>query len=149
MKNIKKLLVFTLCMLLLTGCTIKQQYGIKINSDKSVELKILIAMDNEAIDYSISSNEEDSSISYDDSYFSDNNYNIYYYDGASASTYDNTYDYTVDVYGSMNDSTSSSYTDEERWNYLEENLGIQSLENEGYTVEKYEEGTDIKGYTIK
>ena len=182
MKKLKKLLVFTLCILLLTGCTMKQQYGIKINSDKSVELSVILAMDNELIDYMIASDEEDSSSSYDDSYFSDDTYDgIYFNDDTYDDSYDSTYDdyysdstyddtYTdyyddstysdstyddgsFDISGSLDGSEAPTHTDEERWAYLEESFnsnygGIQSLEEQGYTVERYEEGSNVKGYTV-
>ena len=151
MKKLKKLLVFTLCILLLTGCTMKQQYGIKINSDKSVELSVILAMDNELIDYMIASDEEDSSSSYDDSYFSDDTYDgIYFNDDTYDDSYDSTYDdyysdstyddtYTdyyddstysdstyddgsFDFSGSLDDSEAPTHTDEERWSYLEESF---------------------------
>ncbi len=172
MKKLKKLLVFTLCILLLTGCTMKQQYGIKINSDKSVELSVILAMDNELIDYMIASDEDDSFGSYDDSYFNDDtyddSYDSTYDDYYSDSTYDDTYtdyyddstysdstydDGSFDFSGSLDDSEAPTHTDEERWSYLEESFnssygGIQSLKEQGYTVERYEEGSNVKGYTV-
>ncbi len=102
MKKIKRVFVLLLAVVLLAGCSMKEDFNLKIRSDKKVGFEVKLLMDNEMIDTMIS----------------------------------------------MNDSTSEegkTYTDEERWKYLDESDTCKS--EEGYTCEKITEG-DYKGFKM-
>ncbi len=49
-KTLKTLVAFVIAVLLLTGCAMREQVGIKVSSDSKLSLRMLIAMDDEMID---------------------------------------------------------------------------------------------------
>ena len=57
-KILKKIVCLLVCILLLTGCSMRAEYSIGINKDKSVDLGISYALDNELIDLMLSDGEE-------------------------------------------------------------------------------------------
>ena len=60
-KTIKIVLLLAIIMLLFTGCSMKENVGITVSKDKKVSVKIISAMDDEMIDYSIGMSNGDSS----------------------------------------------------------------------------------------
>ena len=91
MKNFGKVLIVLVSVMLLGGCGVKVEYNAKINNDNSMEFSVLAAYDNEMIDAMMSN----------DSSINDNT-------GLDSS------------YGVTDSSQTPSYTDEDRWNFLEE-----------------------------
>lgn len=56
MKKGKKIIaLFAISMLLLTGCTMKMEYGMNIHSDKSMDFNVIVGMDDELLNAAISS----------------------------------------------------------------------------------------------
>ena len=56
MKKCKKLLVFgMMSILLMTGCTMRMEYGMEIRKDKSMDFNVVVAMDEELLNAMISS----------------------------------------------------------------------------------------------
>lgn len=49
-KTLKTLVAFIVAVLLLTGCAMREEVGIKVTSDSKLSLRMLIAMDDEMID---------------------------------------------------------------------------------------------------
>lgn len=100
MKKLFKLATLCLAVVLLTGCGMKAEYGIKISKDKDVTIEITSAQDDEMIDYSITNGQEGQDV-----------------------------------------------TDEQRWEYLEE----QAKEDDSYKdYERVKYDKDgYKGYTYK
>lgn len=102
-KTIKIVLLLALITLLFTGCSMKENVGITVSKDKKVSVKVISAMDDEMIDYSIGMQSEDSS-------------------------------------------EEKTYTDEERWAYIESNMSTDEA-YQSYTKEKYDQD-GYKGYVF-
>ena len=98
MKNFKIIVCSLVVCLLLTGCGMRMNIGLEVSKNKEVQAKIISAMDNEMIDFSISSaNGEESE-------------------------------------------QSKTYTDAERWEYVEKN---DEDSYEGYKKERYDQDSNI------
>ena len=122
MKNFGKVLIVLVSVMLLGGCGVKVEYNAKINNDNSMEFSVLAAYDNEMIDAMMSN----------DSSINDNT-------GLDSS------------YGVTDSSQTPSYTDEDRWNFLEEAFSSGEMPiTDSESAERYEDG-EYKGYkaTIK
>ena len=122
MKNFGKVLIVLVSVMLLGGCGVKVEYNAKINNDNSMEFSVLAAYDNEMIDAMMSN----------DSSINDNT-------GLDSS------------YGVTDSSQTPSYTDEDRWNFLEEAFSSGEMPiTDNESAERYEDG-EYKGYkaTIK
>jgi len=64
MKKVKKIIVFVMIMVLMAGCTMKENITLTITSDKNFKVAMVVAMDNEMIDAMLSmgsSSDEESS----------------------------------------------------------------------------------------
>ncbi len=101
MRKLKHLVVLLMAVLLVSGCKMKAEYNMAIKSDKSMDLSVIIGMDDELLEMMLS----------DD----DNNSN-------------------------------ASYTEADKWKYLEESLDIDK-ESKNFKVEKYTEN-GFKGYKL-
>ena len=95
----KKMFIVSLILILLSGCGVKNNVFMTINEDKSLNLVVLEAYDNETIDGALKE---------------ENN-------------------------------KDKTYTDEERWEFLDERLKSKIKDLPLATAEKYENG-DYKGY---
>lgn len=109
MKKISKLFVLFFAVVLLAGCGMKENFNLKIQSDKKVNLEIKILMDDEMIDTMISMN-------------------------------------NLDDESDLDDASDKTYTDEERWKYLEENFK-EDESTKDYKFERLTEGS-YKGYKV-
>lgn len=94
-----KKVIIILSILLLTGCGVQDKTSMIINEDKSINIEVLKAIDNELIDNAINQNDE----------------------------------------------TDKTYTDEERWKYLDDSIVEQMKEYPNINYEKYE-NEEYKGY---
>ena len=105
-RKIKGIVLILVAVLLVTGCTMKENLNMKISSNKDVKASIIIAMDDEMIDAMISMNES----------------------------------------GSLNpdESQKKTYTDEERWKYLESDDSALEVPDD-FTTKRYEKD-GFKGY---
>ena len=128
----------------------KVEYRITITKDKEVKVEILSAMDNEMIDGMIGSNsgdEEDDDEDFDWDSSDEEDDEDFDWDSL-----EETEDDTLDENDTMDEDNTTSfnfgeqktYTDEERWDYLENNTKDESYKD--YKKEKYEKG-EFKGYT--
>ncbi len=157
MKNIKKLFILLLVVVLVGGCTLKAEYNMDIKSDKSMDLSAIMAFDSELIaamannDTSEESTEEDvetDSTLTEDNTLEDNSLaeEETTNEGVLSEEETNegiTEEETID--GSID---SSNLTDEQEWAIIEENYGkdaFEDYEKAGYKITRYEEG-DFKGY---
>ena len=112
----KYLKVITLCLmavLLLSGCTMKAEYGIVVEKNKNVKFEIISAQDDELLDSLMNMASSDESESESDE----------------------------------SDSSEKTYTDAERWAYLESQREADDNKDKykDYTVTKYEKD-GYKGY---
>ena len=118
----KKYLKFiTLCLmavLLLSGCTMKAEYGIVVEKNKNVKFEIISAQDDELLDSLMNMASSDESESVESESESDES-----------------------------DSSEKTYTDAERWAYLESQREEDDNKDKykDYTVTKYEKD-GYKGY---
>ena len=105
-RKIKGIVLLLVAVLLVTGCTMKENLNMKISSNKDVKASIIIAMDDEMIDAMISMKES----------------------------------------GSLNpdESEKKTYTDEERWKYLESDDSALEVPDD-FTTKRYEKD-GFKGY---
>ena len=159
MKNIKKLFILLLVVVLVGGCTLKTEYNMDIKSDKSMDLSAIMAFDSELIaamannDTSEESTEGDietDSTLTEDNTLEDNsltegettNEGVLSEEETNESiTEEETIDGNID---------SSNLTDEQEWAIIEENYGndaFEDYEKAGYKITRYEEG-DFKGYKL-
>ncbi len=119
-----------------TGCSMKENYNIIISKDKEVKIEVLSAMDNEMIDGMLGMNSQDEpEVNFDeeDEFFD--------YETNDDETND---DELSNGEEDFDFSKQKTYTDEERWKFVESN----SEEDEtlkDYKKEKYEQG-EFKGY---
>lgn len=105
MKKFLKSFVFCFAFILfLSGCSMKAEYGINIDSKKNVSVEVISAMDDELIDSLLSSESVGES------------------------------------------EENKTYTDEDRWKYVDENISDDDYE--GYTKVKYDKN-GYKGYSFK
>lgn len=102
-KQIKKILVLLLLVVLVAGCSFKTEVSLKIDSNKDVEVSLLYAMDDEMIDSMMSLNES-----------------------------------------GLEGSENKTYTDEERWKYLESDDSSFDIP-EDYETKRYEKN-GYKGF---
>ena len=117
----KYLKVITLCLmavLLLSGCTMKAEYGIVVEKNKNVKFEIISAQDDELLDSLMNMASSDESESESDETESDES-----------------------------DSNEKTYTDAERWAYLESQREKDDDKDKykDYTITKYEKD-GYKGY---
>ena len=107
--KIKSLVLLLVAVVLITGCTMKENVNMKISSNKDVKASIIIAMDDEMIDAMISMKES----------------------------------------GSLNpdESEKKTYTDEERWKYLESDDSALEVPDD-FTTKKYDKD-GFKGYVAE
>ena len=107
--KIKSLVLLLVAVVLITGCTMKENLNMKISSNKDVKVSIIIAMDDEMIDAMISMKES----------------------------------------GSLNpdESEKKTYTDEERWKYLESDDSALEVPDD-FTTKKYDKD-GFKGYVAE
>lgn len=105
-RKVKSLILLLVAVVLLAGCTMKENLNMKIASNKDVKVSIIIAMDDEMIDTMISMKES----------------------------------------GTMtpDESEKKTYTDKERWEYLESDDSTLDVP-EDYTTKKYDKD-GFKGY---
>ena len=102
-KQIKRILVLLLLVVLVAGCSFKTEVSLKIDSNKDVEVSLLYAMDDEMIDSMMSLNES-----------------------------------------GLEGSENKTYTDEERWKYLESDDSSFDIP-EDYETKRYEKN-GYKGF---
>ena len=107
--KIKSLVLLLVAVVLITGCTMKENLNMKISSNKDVKVSIIIAMDDEMIDAMISMKES----------------------------------------GSLNpdESEKKTYTDEERWKYLESDDSALEVPDD-FTTKRYDKD-GFKGYVAE
>lgn len=107
--KIKSLVLLLVAVVLITGCTMKENLNMKISSNKDVKASIIIAMDDEMIDAMISMKES----------------------------------------GSLNpdESEKKTYTDEERWKYLESDDSALEVPDD-FTTKRYDKD-GFKGYVAE
>ena len=107
--KIKSLVLLLVAVVLITGCTMKENVNMKISSNKDVKVSIIIAMDDEMIDAMISMKES----------------------------------------GSLNpdESEKKTYTDEERWKYLESDDSALEVPDD-FTTKRYDKD-GFKGYVAE
>ena len=107
--KIKSLVLLLVAVVLITGCTMKENVNMKISSNKDVKASIIIAMDDEMIDAMISMKES----------------------------------------GSLNpdESEKKTYTDEERWKYLESDDSALEVPDD-FTTKRYDKD-GFKGYVAE
>ena len=98
----KKILLLCCCILLLSGCGIKANYVSVINKDKSMDISIIMAYDDEFIETMLSFN--------------------------------------------SGSDEEVEYTDEQKWQFIDEGISEENYESEGFVKERYEEG-EYKGYS--
>lgn len=132
MKNISKLLAVVLMFsLFLCACAMKMDMGMIINKDKNVSLELIYALDNQLIDLSIYQAEHSG-------------------ENASSET-ETSEDGSISISSPlMTGGEMPTYTDAERWDYLEKNgTGLNtdsdSFDFKDAETEKFEEG-EFKGY---
>ena len=154
MKKIKKLFILLMVVVLISGCTIKAEYNLTVNSDKTVDLGLIMAFDEEMINMMASENEDEEAPLDDSTYTDDSVTDDYSITDEDVITDDSvttddgiTTDDSANIdEGNLFDSSSTvSLTDDEQWAYLEEEFKKENIEEAGFAVEKYEKD-NLKGY---
>ena len=121
----KKLILLCLGVFLLCGCEMKEEATFTINKDKSMDLEVIIGLDDELIDTLISMDENEENDKFDSS---------------------SNEDEIIDV------SEIIEHTDEERRQYLNESFlynknELNELKEEGYKLEEFQD-EKYTGYKI-
>ena len=107
MKRAKKLMMLLLAVVLVSGCTMKEEVNMNIKDDKSVDLAVIVALDDELIDSMLSLDNQ------------------------------------------LGSSTDKEFTDEERWEFIEETFNSENSSiAKNLKGEKYEEGK-FKGKNLQ
>ena len=159
MKNIKKLFILLLVVVLVGGCTLKAEYNMDIKSDKSMDLSAIMAFDSELIaamannDTSEESTEGDietDSTLTEDNTLEDNSLAEEETTNEGVLSEEETNEGITEEETIDGNIDSSNLTDEQEWAIIEENYGndaFEDYEKAGYKITRYEEG-DFKGYKL-
>ena len=120
----KRLSTIIFTLVLVTGCSMKAEYNMKINDDKSMDFSVIMGLDDELIEGMSSMDSLDSE---DDS----------------------DWDYTDETEeDSELEEETTELTEEQKWEYIDsmfEDSEDMAYEKYGFKKEKYEEG-NYKGY---
>lgn len=136
MRSIKKLFAVIFALVLVTGCSMKTEYNMKINDDKSMDFSVILGLDDELIEGMASMDSSDSELEYEDELEYDDEL-------------DSDWDYTEETEEDLSSQEETAeLTEEQKWEYIDsmfEDSEDMSYEKYGFKKEKYEEG-NYKGY---